>query len=163
MLDRRGGAILDGVLTRSQVAKRLKKSIATVRRLEDYVLFPVVGRNDVRFFDEEEVDELRRNPDLAGEFGRSEWFESNVGAAPMRKRRDQQSPSVPNSEEQVESLSVRNRSRARLEAVELLETLVDTIVDSRPRDLIRIGIDEAWIDAMLAVVDVLRADARDSG
>jgi hypothetical protein len=43
------------VLTRSGVAKRLNRSIATVRRLEGYELFPCRDSRGVHWFDEYEV------------------------------------------------------------------------------------------------------------
>jgi hypothetical protein len=54
------------MLKRSHVAKRLGKSLATVRRLEGVELHPVIGENGVHLFDETEVDEVamrgRRGP-----------------------------------------------------------------------------------------------------
>lgn len=46
------------MLTRSQVAHRLGKSIATVRRMEGELLFPVVDGQGVHRFDAEEVELL---------------------------------------------------------------------------------------------------------
>jgi hypothetical protein len=48
------------MLTRSAVAKRLKCSIATVRRLEGHDLFPRRDSNGVHRFDESEVAEVAR-------------------------------------------------------------------------------------------------------
>lgn len=152
------------MLTRSQVAERLKKSIATVRRYEDRVLFPIIGRNDVRYFDEDAVEELRQNPELAWEWGRSEWFDDNVGASPPRPHRghrqrdsveerhaDPPRASSPTSDP-VDPVSQSERR----EAVELLEQLVCTVVDAPPRDLVRVGIDETWLDAFVRAVEVLK-------
>lgn len=50
------------MLTRSAVANRLGKSIATVRRLEDKVLHPVRDAKGVLWFSEDEVDQLVRHP-----------------------------------------------------------------------------------------------------
>ena len=44
------------MLTRNGVAKRLRRSIATVRRLEGRVLFPMLDDLGVHRFREEEVD-----------------------------------------------------------------------------------------------------------
>jgi hypothetical protein len=47
------------VLTRNGVAKRLGKSVATVRRLEGYELWPYVDHNGVHRFPEEQVRRLQ--------------------------------------------------------------------------------------------------------
>jgi hypothetical protein len=46
------------MLTRTQVARRLGRSIATVRRLEGEGLHPVTDERGVHWFDEREVDRL---------------------------------------------------------------------------------------------------------
>jgi hypothetical protein len=48
------------MLTRSGVAKRLGKSIATVRRMEGVELHPTRGSNGVHLFDPDEVDAAAR-------------------------------------------------------------------------------------------------------
>jgi len=48
------------MLTRSGVAKRLGKSIATVRRMEGMELHPTRGSNGVHLFDPDEVDAAAR-------------------------------------------------------------------------------------------------------
>jgi hypothetical protein len=48
------------MLTRSGVAKRLGKSIATVRRMEGLELHPTRGSNGVHLFDPDEVDAAAR-------------------------------------------------------------------------------------------------------
>jgi hypothetical protein len=53
------------MLTRSGVAKRLGKSIATVRRMEGVELHPTLGADGVHLFDPGEVDDVacgRRGP-----------------------------------------------------------------------------------------------------
>jgi len=52
-----------GMLTRSQVARRLGKSVATVRRLEGIVLHPKTDRRGTKRFDAHEVEALRRDVD----------------------------------------------------------------------------------------------------
>ncbi len=44
------------MLTRGQVAKRLGKSVATVRRMEGTRLHPTISERGVRYFEEDEVD-----------------------------------------------------------------------------------------------------------
>ena len=48
------------MLTRSQVAKRLRRSIATVRRMEGHELHPQKDERGVHRFDAEEVAEVAR-------------------------------------------------------------------------------------------------------
>ena len=48
------------MLTRSQVAKRLGRSIATVRRMEGHELFPTKDERGVHRFDAEEVAKVAR-------------------------------------------------------------------------------------------------------
>jgi hypothetical protein len=62
-------------LTRTEVAKRLGKSVATVRRLEGHVLFPAKDWRGVHRFDEWEVERLEKNPERTQRWARSRWFE----------------------------------------------------------------------------------------
>lgn len=48
------------MLRRGQVAKRLKRSVSTVRRLEGRELFPIRDRRGVHLFYEDEVVEVMR-------------------------------------------------------------------------------------------------------
>jgi hypothetical protein len=48
------------MLTRSGVAKRIRKSLATVRRMEGNELHPEVDENGVHWFDEDEVDQVAK-------------------------------------------------------------------------------------------------------
>src|SRR5690349_13236282 len=63
------------MLTRAQVAKRLGKSIATVRRLEGHALHPTRDERGIHRFDRAEVDQLAIQRALPGA-ARSRWFES---------------------------------------------------------------------------------------
>jgi hypothetical protein len=47
------------MLTRAQVARRLGKSIATVRRMEGVLLHPECDSNGVHQFDADDVDSIR--------------------------------------------------------------------------------------------------------
>lgn len=66
------------MLTRSGVAKRLGKSIATVRRLENVSLHPVRDARGVLRFSEAEVEQVAR-----GQHGRA-WQPSRARAQPAR-------------------------------------------------------------------------------
>ena len=73
-------------LTRAEVAKRLGKSIATVRRLEYRVLFPSRDPRGVLRFEESDVERARRDPASLRVFGRSLWFEDKVRDDEYRRR-----------------------------------------------------------------------------
>ncbi len=49
------------MLTRSQVARRLRRSLATVRRMEGQELNPVCNERGVHLFDEGEVEQAARH------------------------------------------------------------------------------------------------------
>lgn len=46
------------MLTRSQVARRIGRSVATVRRMEGHSLHPDVGPRGLRLFDSDEVEDV---------------------------------------------------------------------------------------------------------
>ena len=48
------------MLTRTGVAKRIRKSLATVRRMEGNELHPEVDENGVHWFDEDEVEHVAK-------------------------------------------------------------------------------------------------------
>ena len=54
------------MLTRGQVARRIGRSLATVRRLEGSKLHPLVTSNRVRLFDPKEVDQVAREVATTG-------------------------------------------------------------------------------------------------
>jgi len=72
------------MLTRGQVAKRLGKSIATVRRLEGRELHPRRDAKGVLRFDRDEVEAVAEGS--AGDPGRSDWLEDELEA---RERAEQ--------------------------------------------------------------------------
>lgn len=73
-------------LTRVEVARRLGKSVATVRRLEHRVLFPWRDERGVLRFNESDVERARRDPTSLRVFGRSRWFEDKVRDDAERRR-----------------------------------------------------------------------------
>jgi hypothetical protein len=73
-------------LTRAEVAKRLGKSIATVRRLEYRVLYPERDERGVLRFDEADVERARRDPDSLRVYARSRWLEEKVRDDAQRRR-----------------------------------------------------------------------------
>jgi hypothetical protein len=91
------------MLTRAGVARRLRKSIATVRRMEGLDLHPTVDGHGVHYFDVREVDAVRsRRPD-SGE------------RPPWPRARDQRRSARPTEYEDAGDL---DEERASSEAVE---------------------------------------------
>lgn len=83
------------MLTRAQVARRLGKSIATVRRLEGVALHPVIDDEGVHRFDETEVERLvdrrRGVAERCGQppgTGRSSWFDTRMRARTRQGQTD---------------------------------------------------------------------------
>jgi len=87
-------------LTRAEVARRLGKSIATVRRLEYRALFPVRDERGVLRFAESDVERLRNAPASIKPFARSPWFERNVLERARRSTRVPTGPSRRSSKAQ---------------------------------------------------------------
>jgi hypothetical protein len=91
------------MLTRSQVAKRLGKSIATVRRLEGSALHPIQDRDGVHRFDAREVDAVKH--------GRSSSF--TVQWTPAR--------AADESDDDAPLESTRSEEEARLDSARRVE------------------------------------------
>jgi hypothetical protein len=68
-------------LTRKQVARRLCRSIATVRRLEGKVLHPRRDARGVHQFSSEEVERLRAAPDRLEPYACSPWLQRKIASA----------------------------------------------------------------------------------
>jgi hypothetical protein len=64
------------MITRAQVARRLGKSIATVRRLEGHSLHPCVDESGVHRFDPKEVERLRQEKGTPTEPVASAWLQA---------------------------------------------------------------------------------------
>lgn len=114
-------------LTRTDVAKMLGKSVATVRRLEGHVLFPVKDWRGVHRFDGWDVERLRNNPDRMRRWARSRWFERHADRKP---RNGSPAPSATTTPQAM-------RSNARVVAV--VSELVECLLECDPRKLARIG------------------------
>jgi hypothetical protein len=129
-------------MTRGEVARRLGKSIATVRRLEGRVLFPTKRRNGRWWFDESEVEALRCDPARLRANARSTWLGARIHRAEPREdarllRRS--ASAVPVQE------GAALAGRAELLTV-LLTELLSAVVDLPPRYLLRVGIDDDLLD-----------------
>ena len=119
-------------LTRSQVARRLGKSVATVRRLERSVLQPKRGRAGTWLFDPDAVERLARSPKLAAGRGRSKWFEQRL-ATKARGHRSQRScaRSAPNDTRDRGHGPERRAVLAFEEAFEDIQDAIGMLVDER--------------------------------
>lgn len=135
------------MLTRSQVARRLGKSIATVRRLEDRALHPVRGAHDVRLFDDWEVDRLKRDPGRLAQFAQSPWFKRNRAEEPKK----QTSPTTPAMPTRTEP----DTARAWLVAAEL-EAVYELLLDVPASHLRRAGVDGAAFEVLATAIELLR-------
>jgi hypothetical protein len=142
------------VLTRSEVARRLNRSIATVRRLENLVLHPIRGRNGVRLFDPLEVEILVREPSRMAPFCRSSWFERNRGNWAMPRTRHGGQTHLKQRKKADVAPDV---NRQRVAAAEQLEAVVEVLLDAAPRQLLAVGVDDRALGVLLAAVDALRA------
>lgn len=141
------------MLTRSEVARRLHRSVATVRRLENVVLHPIRGKNDVRLFDPWEVDLLVRDPSRMAPFCRSTWFESNRGNwAKPRMRYGGQT----HQKKRGDADEAVNAHQRRLAAADELEGTVEVLLGAHPRRLVAAGIDDRFLEVLVAAVDALR-------
>jgi len=119
------------MITRAEVAKRLGKSVATVRRLEGVVLFPHTRGNGDRLFDEEEVERLRENPTLIRDHGRSKWF----GAARARPPRNPRTPPLD---------------------VEVILEMVEVLESAPVRSLQRAGLDQDLVERFIEAAEAVR-------
>jgi len=119
-------------LTRSQVARRLGKSLATVRRLEKRVLRPERGRSGTWLFDPDLVERLARNPELAAGRGRSKWFEQRLGANDQGNR-GQGFPArrLPNEDRDPGPGPSRREVPALEGVLEDLQEVIEMLVDER--------------------------------
>lgn len=133
------------MLTRTEVAKMIGKSVATVRRLEETVLSPKVAENGMRLFYEQDVERLVKTPSLVAKHGRSEWFRSRRPGRPKRC-----SPCLP---------------RPRLEHSDVL-AFVEVLValECAPTRVLRqLGIDSAELKRFASAVtraEMLASEAR---
>jgi hypothetical protein len=112
------------MLRRSQVARRLRRSISSVRRLERHELFPVLDARGVHWFDECEVDALARR--LArGEITAAQGAWLSGGEQPRRR--------APAAETRDEARSDRGRSDSSARLEHELEALKKENAELRER------------------------------
>ena len=130
------------MLTRSQVARRIGKSIATVRRLEGRVLHPLLGDGDVRLFNESEVERLRDKPGDIARWGRSDWFQ-------RRRARQARTSGAPRA------CAGQSSQEAAAAIVDVLEALLT----ARPRMLLQLGVDERMMRNLVRAVEAVEGDS----
>jgi hypothetical protein len=115
-------------LTRREVATTLRRSIATVRRLEGHVLHPQRDARGTYWFASDEVDRLRAGIHRARPWARSEWFQNRTRTAKDRTAR--RAPALGAVLEACEALAMtarRGRYASRSEAIVSLEALSDLL------------------------------------
>jgi hypothetical protein len=100
------------MLTRGQVAKRLGKSVATVRRLEGRELHPRRDTKGVLRFDPEEVEAVAEGS--VGGSTRSDWLEEELAA------RECDEPTVPAPSDKLNITAAEFEERVRLAAAKLV-------------------------------------------
>lgn len=140
-------------MTRGEVARRLGKSIATVRRLEGRVLFPTKRRNGRWWFDPLEVDQLSRNPVRFQAIARSTWFTARIqrleSSGLDRPWKCRAPPDIPHEiDGRVENLTA------------LLAELLNALADLPPVHLVRAGIRRAPVSPAIGGPPRLRAACR---
>jgi hypothetical protein len=136
-------------LTRSEVARRLGKSIATVRRLEYRVLFPVRDARGVHRFDESDVERARRDPASLRLFARSQWLEDKVLDDSWRLR---EVPAGPRRTEKTQAAAERSVQLAN----DLQATLYALLLRFDPKRLRACGFDADLLARAFDVVQRLR-------
>lgn len=133
-------------LTRAAVAQRLGRSIATVRRLEYRVLFPVRDERGVLRFDEDNVERVRSQPESLRVFARSRWFEdilrdraskSRVPAGMRRPSKWQPAPEASYSTLANELQQVLGELLLRFEGKQLRACGLDAGLFARALDVVR--------------------------
>ncbi len=132
------------MLTRSQVARRLGRSIATVRRLEDRALHPIVGKRNVRYFDVLEVDRLKQDPARLVSCAQSGWFKRKRASATRRA-------SVPAAPEACAESAAEHRAFVASE----LEGLFEKLVEIPAARLLKAGLDEDAFAVLAAAIEAL--------
>jgi hypothetical protein len=140
-------------LTRTQVARRLGKSVATVRRLEGCVLFPSLDWRGVHRFDDWEVEQLRENPERAHGYARSEWFESRQRRA--RKQRTTHRTDAPRRGQTAPASRIHGPSNTDVLA-RVLELLVERLTAVPARFLVRAGINDEFFEHILETLELVR-------
>jgi DNA-binding transcriptional MerR regulator len=111
-------------LTRSQVAQRLGRSIATVRRLEDDgILKPTLGLRRIRYFQSADVDDLARHVRATGRTLASTCAFGHRETVPLDHERG-------------------------LRATELVEAIVELLEIVRPRNARALALADAILELL---------------
>jgi hypothetical protein len=129
------------VLTRRQVARRLGRSIATVRKLEGRRLWPRLDGAGIHRFDEDEVDALARDVQQTGRalpFALESAARTSPRTAPHREKMGTSEQAL----RDADACHKRWKERVADACAELVETITTT--DTATLDA---------LDALLAIVD----------
>jgi hypothetical protein len=118
-----GHAVLPLAMTRKQVADRLGRSLATVRRLEGTLLHPHRDVRGVHHFDREEVEALARDLD-AGSVSLRREQALPIDDGESRRADDAECARCTGLQEQVDTLNAELEAirRSHRREVESLET-----------------------------------------
>jgi len=153
-------------MRRAQVAKRIGKSVATVRRLEGMELFPTMDEDGTHRFDPAEVEAFAARTDrntrsqsswLRAELARraEEEAEDRDHAARLERQRVDTEAFHRNLAEQRareqrtrEERERRALAEARAELEAVRHDLALEVASASPRDLRRIGSDPAFMRTM---------------
>jgi hypothetical protein len=120
------------MLTRAGVAKRIGRSIATVRRLEGSELFPTVGRDGVHRFDPSEVDAVLERRGTGSRLGPRGWLDSEI------KRREGDACARGAFRQTAARRGAEKRIQATLEEIiERLSLAIDALTERELRGLPR--------------------------
>ncbi len=141
------GYIPDVQLTRTQVARRLGKSVATVRRLEGRVLFPRRDWRGIHRFDEWEVEGLQRNPERLKQHARSTWFQRERPSKGARRSENRRASHISSAGEHAALADV-------------LELLLERFAEVDLQALFAAGVDAELIAMMIQCAEEARGAPR---
>jgi hypothetical protein len=120
-----------GMLTRSQVAKRLGRSIATVRKMEGRALHPVQNERGVWLFDDDEVDDIAQ---AVAASGRALSCDDDAEPTPWDGDQDSQSDRTSRADV-FEFEQAQRRIREHRAEIAALQARVDSLEEDAALDL----------------------------
>lgn len=139
------------MLTRSQVARRLGRSLATVRRLEGIELHPQRDARGVNLFDPDEVDAVASQLAESGSVWRSNPNASRTEYFHGQTRQESQRPSIDESHELLKQVTeAQSKVRYAERELRVYQERVARVFGKLGRDLVEIDPDlgDIVIEAM---------------
>jgi hypothetical protein len=125
------------MLTRSQVAKRLDRSVATVRKMEGRVLHPTRNERGVWLFDEADVEEVARDVEVSGRALTADHDE--VSAAPWPTSEDVEEREPVTTPDRSEFEQAQRRIREHRAELAALQARVELLEDEAAFELDELG------------------------